>query len=144
MGHCSYFKECHIKKVIELNLGIEFCPSSNLLLTRMENLTEHHLKDWIQTLKCNEDEIMKRKKGKEVNAPLLSEVGYSINTDSTGWFYCDLTSENYDIAKALNLTIDDLKSLTRSAISSAFLSAEEKEKLLQSCNQITENSHHHV
>ena len=144
LGHCSYFKECHIKKAIELNLGIEFCPTSNLLLTRMENLTEHHLKDWIQTLKCKEDEIMKRKKGKEVNAPLLSEVGYSINTDSTGWFYCDLTSENYDIAKALNLTIDDLKSLTRSAISSAFLSAEEKEKLLQSCNQITENSHHHV
>ena len=25
LGHCSYFKECNIKKAIELNLGIEFC-----------------------------------------------------------------------------------------------------------------------
>ena len=110
----------------------------------MENLDEHYLKDWIQILKYKENEVSKRNKGKDVSTSLLSEVGYSINTDDAGWFYCDLTSENYDIATALNLTIDDLKSLTRSAISSAFASEEEKLKLLQSFNEITENNHHHV
>ena len=144
LGHCSFFKECHIKRAIELNLGIEFCPTSNLFLKRMENLDEHYLKDWIQLLKCKENKVSQRNEGEDVTASLLSEVGYSINTDDAGWFYCDLTSENYDIATALNLTIDDLKSLTRSAISSAFVPEEEKQKLLQSFKEITESNHHHV
>ena len=144
LGHCSFFKEYHIKRAIELNLGIEFCPTSNSFLKRMENLDEHYLKDWIQILKCEENEVSKRNEGEDISTSLLSEVGYSINTDDAGWFYCDLTSENYDIATALNLTIDDLKSLTRGAISSAFVSEEEKQKLLQSFNEITENNHHHL
>ena len=122
LGHCSFFKEYHIKRAIELNLGIEFCPTSNSFLKRMENLDEHYLKDWIQILKCKENEVSKRNEEEDISTSLLSEVGYSINTDDAGWFYCDLTSENYDIATALNLTIDDLKSLTRGAISSAFVS----------------------
>ena len=144
LGHCSFFKEYHIKRAIELNLGIEFCPTSNSFLKRMENLDEHYLKDWIQILKCKENEVSKRNEEEDISTSLLSEVGYSINTDDAGWFYCDLTSENYDIATALNLTIDDLKSLTRGAISSAFVSEEEKQKLLQSFNEITENNHHHL
>ena len=144
LGHCSFFKEYHIKRAIELNLGIEFCPTSNSFLKRMENLDEHYLKDWIEILKCKENEVSKRNEGEDISTSLLSEVGYSINTDDAGWFYCDLTSENYDIATALNLTIDDLKSLTRGAISTAFVSQEEKQKLLQSFNEITENNHHHL
>ena len=144
LGHCSFFKEYHIKRAIELNLGIEFCPTSNSFLKRMENLDEHYLKDWIQILKCKENEVSKRNEEEDISTSLLSEVGYSINTDDASWFYCDLTSENYDIATALNLTIDDLKSLTRGAISSAFVSEEEKQKLLQSFNEITENNHHHL
>ena len=144
LGHCSFFKECHIKRAIELNLGIEFCPTSNLFLKRMQNLDEHYLKDWIQILKYKENEFSKRNEREDVDTSLLSEVGYSINTDDAGWFYCDLTSENYDIATALNLTIDDLKSLTRSAISSAFVSDEEKQKLLENFLEITENNHHHM
>ena len=144
LGHCSFFKEYHIKRAIELNLGIEFCPTSNSFLKRMENLDEHYLKDWIQILKCKENEVSKRNEEEDISTSLLSEVGYSINTDDAGWFYCDLTSENYHIATALNLTIDDLKSLTRGAISSAFVSEEEKQKLLQSFNEITENNHHHL
>ena len=144
LGHCSFFKEYHIKRAIELNLGIEFCPTSDSFLKRMENLDEHYLKDWIQILKCKENEVSKRNEEEDISTSLLSEVGYSINTDDAGWFYCDLTSENYDIATALNLTIDDLKSLTRGAISSAFVSEEEKQKLLQSFNEITENNHHHL
>ena len=144
LGHCSFFKEYHIKRAIELNLGIEFCPTSNSFLKRVENLDEHYLKDWIQILKCKENEVSKRNEEEDISTSLLSEVGYSINTDDAGWFYCDLTSENYDIATALNLTIDDLKSLTRGAISSAFVSEEEKQKLLQSFNEITENNHHHL
>merc|ERR1712050_735748 len=65
----------------------------------LSSMEEHHFPDWWQ----KSDKIL-----------------LSINTDDICLFSCDLTSEVYVLAKAFDLTREDLINIQRQALESSF------------------------
>eukprot|EP00434_Breviolum_minutum_P024129 symbB.v1.2.021300.t1/scaffold1835.1/size99432/1 len=104
LGHVTYFPDHLRQRVLdgiyeEAGVGVEVCPTSNMVTKEISSLQEHHFLDW----------------WKKSDKVLLS-----INTDDVGLFSCDLSSEIFDLAQAFNLSRDDLIDIQRQAISSAF------------------------
>lgn len=106
LGHCCFLSDAHRQRVLAggfhkdgAAVGIELCPTSNLVTRELSDLKQHHFPDWWN----KSDKVL-----------------LSINTDDTGLFSCDLTSEVYDIAKVFELTKDDLIKIQRQAIQSSF------------------------
>merc|ERR1711971_1066785 len=82
-----------------MGVGIELCPTSNLVTRELQSLQQHHWPDWWK----KSDQVL-----------------LSINTDDTGLFSCTLSSEFFDIAQAFNLTRADLIDVQRQALQSSF------------------------
>eukprot|EP00812_Abedinium_dasypus_P012304 NODE_582_length_1462_cov_269.300640.p1 GENE.NODE_582_length_1462_cov_269.300640~~NODE_582_length_1462_cov_269.300640.p1 ORF type:complete len:382 (+),score=160.09 NODE_582_length_1462_cov_269.300640:52-1197(+) len=111
LGHVCFLPEDCRRRILEGEVGvvgIELCPTSNLVSRQLKDLKEHHLLDWWR---------------RSDNALV------SINTDDMGLFCCDLNSELYDIAQAFDLTLSDLAEMQRQALRSCF--HPEKERLLK-------------
>jgi len=116
LGHCIFPPQAFIDAIHAGGIhedggkiGIEICPTSNMVTGEMTQglRDEHHFPLWW-------------KKG---NGALIS-----INTDDTGLFLCDLSTELHDIAEAFDLTWDDLVDIQRMALESSF--HPQKDKLL--------------
>lgn len=116
LGHCIFPPQAFIDAIHAGGIhedggkiGIEICPTSNMVTGEMTQglRDEHHFPLWW-------------KKG---NGALIS-----INTDDTGLFLCDLSTELHDIAEAFDLTWDDLVDIQRMALESSF--HPHKDKLL--------------
>eukprot|EP00929_Paragymnodinium_shiwhaense_P059056 TRINITY_DN29562_c0_g1_i1.p1 TRINITY_DN29562_c0_g1~~TRINITY_DN29562_c0_g1_i1.p1 ORF type:complete len:399 (+),score=99.85 TRINITY_DN29562_c0_g1_i1:85-1281(+) len=114
LGHVIFPPQDFIDKILAGGIhedggaiGIELCPTSNLVTGEMTRglREEHHFPKWW-------------KKG---NGALIS-----INTDDTGLFLCDLSTELYDIAEAFDLTWDDLVDIQRMALESSFHPCKDK------------------
>jgi len=106
LGHCCFLSDNIREKILAGGIhkdggkmGIELCPTSNLVTRELTSLEGHHWPDWWQ----KSDQVL-----------------LSINTDDTGLFSCDLTSENHDMAKVFKLTRDNLIDIQRQALHSSF------------------------
>mmetsp|Transcript_20112 Transcript_20112/g.61022 ORF Transcript_20112/g.61022 Transcript_20112/m.61022 type:complete len:174 (-) Transcript_20112:90-611(-) len=85
---------------LALQVGIELCPTSNLVaMNEIPDLTHHHFPLWW---------------------PHGGEVSITVNTDDAGLFNCSLSSELRDIAEAFDLTWGDLVELEEHAIDASF------------------------
>lgn len=106
LGHVCYMHEAGRRRVFEgrpgdggAPIGIELCPTSNLVTRGLTSLADHHFRDWWR--------------GSE-------RVLLSINTDDVGLFSCDLTSELHDMAATFGLSREDLLEVQRQALRSSF------------------------
>lgn len=106
LGHCCFLADADRDRVLAGGIhedggavGIELCPTSNLVTRELGSLKEHHFPDW----------------WKKSDKVLLS-----INTDDTGLFSCDLSSEVRDLAEVFSLTRQDLIEIQRQALQSSF------------------------
>lgn len=111
LGHVTYLPDHQRQRVLDgiyedEGVGVEICPTSNMVTKEIQSLQDHHFLDW----------------WKKSDKVLLS-----INTDDVGLFSCDLSSEVHDLAQAFDLSRDDIVDIQRQAIQSAF--HPEKERL---------------
>jgi len=113
LGHCCFVPDDIRKKILAGGIhsnggkvGIEICPTSNLVTRELASMAGHHWPIW------QSDQIL-----------------LSINTDDAGMFTCDITSECHDIATAFNLTREDVIKVQREAVESSF--HPDKVKLLE-------------
>mmetsp|Transcript_498 Transcript_498/g.1773 ORF Transcript_498/g.1773 Transcript_498/m.1773 type:complete len:343 (-) Transcript_498:25-1053(-) len=97
LGHvCSLPKDV----TLPAGLGVELCPTSNLVAMQLDRLDDHHFPRYF------------------TNG--LQDALVSVNCDDRGLFNCSLTSEIVDLAAAFDLSLDDLIDLQRQAITSSF------------------------
>mmetsp|Transcript_112713 Transcript_112713/g.319268 ORF Transcript_112713/g.319268 Transcript_112713/m.319268 type:complete len:370 (-) Transcript_112713:365-1474(-) len=106
LGHCCFLPSGCRERLLAGGIhkdggaiGIELCPTSNMVTRELPSLAGHHFPDW----------------WRKSDGVLLS-----INTDDTGLFSCDLTSEVHDLAAAFGLTREDIVEIQRQAIRSSF------------------------
>ena len=134
-GHVCYLSDLNRRKVFQLakakrdgSIGVELCPTSNLITCGLESFAQHHLPFWFRREKSAEKEV------DEVVAAHSTEaapdtVAVSLNTDDTGLFSCDLTSEVGGMCDAFGLSGEELRRLQLNAIRSSFLRDDEKLEL---------------
>ncbi|CAE7267212.1 MAPDA [Symbiodinium sp. CCMP2592] len=104
LGHVTYLPDKCRQSVLhgifeDGGVGIEICPTSNMITKEIPSLEDHHFMDWWK----QSDKIL-----------------LSVNTDDVGLFSCDLSSEIYDLATAFRLSRQDVINIQRQAIRSAF------------------------
>ena len=92
-----------VKHIKDKAIHIEFCPTSNLLLTRFKNIENHPIKHAIQ-----------------------EGISFSINTDDPGPFCCDIGNEYSLVQKAFNLTEVDFSNILKNSLDAAFGSNQNK------------------
>ena len=96
-----------VKRLAKDKIALTVCPLSNLALKVVKNLEEHPLKTMLN-------------KGLMV----------TINSDDPAYFG-GYVNENYiEIAKALNLSEEDILTLVKNSFNASFLTKEEKENLI--------------
>lgn len=115
LGHCCFLPDDCREKVLAGGIhkdggpiGIELCPTSNLVTRELTSLEGHHFPCWWQ----KSDKVL-----------------LSINTDDTGLFSCNLSSEVHDLAKVFGLSRENLINIQQQAIQSSF--HPDKKKLMQ-------------
>ena len=86
-----------VKHIKDKAIHIEFCPTSNLLLTKYKNIIDHPIKHAIQ-----------------------EGIRFSINTDDPGPFCCDIEHEYSVVQKAFNLTEVDFSKILKHSLDAAF------------------------
>lgn len=97
-----------INYLIENNITIDVCPTSNICLGVYNDISEHPLPELV-------------KKGVKV----------TINSDDPPMFNTTLTNEYLTIVKAFNYTMNDLYNFNLNALNAAILSNKEKDELTQ-------------
>ena len=95
-----------VKEIIERNIVLETCPTSNIATKIYENYESHPVKKLFD-----------------------AGVKITVNSDDPPFFNASISGE-YEIMANLGLSEKDLISLTRNAIDSAFCDQVTKEKLL--------------
>jgi len=116
LGHVCFFPDACRRRVLAGGVhgdggavGIELCPTSNLVLRELSRMEEHHFLDWWQ----KSDKVL-----------------LSINTDDVGLFSCTLSSEVHGLATAFGLTRQDLVEIQRQALRASF--HPDKQRLIES------------
>ncbi len=94
-----------VKYIKEKSIHIEFCPTSNLLLTKLKDIEDHPIKHAIQ-----------------------EGISWGINTDDPGPFCCDIEHEYSLIQKAFSLSEADLLTILKNCLDAGF--SNNKGKLL--------------
>lgn len=97
-----------ISKIIENNISLEICPTSNIQTNVIKSRKKHPIKELIN-------------KGIKV----------TINTDNRTVSNTSLEKEYELLSKTFNFSKEDFKIFNKNALQSAFLSNEEKEELLK-------------
>lgn len=105
-----------IKKVIEKNILLEICPTSNIQTRCVNSYKEHPIKKLL-------------KKG----------IPISINTDNRTVSNTTLTVEYEHLINELAFTVEDIINTNKMAINHAFISNDEKYKLLNAYNNFLNN-----
>ena len=91
----------------ELNIILETCPTSNIATKIYENYNSHPVKKLYD-----------------------QGVKITVNSDDPPFFNASIAGE-YEIMKNLGLNDEELKSLTKNAIESAFCNEEDKKELFK-------------
>jgi len=105
LGHFNYFNDELFKKVHDLNIPIEMCPTSNKYTMYLKDYHDHHFIQYFKT-----------------KHPI------SLCTDDTVVFDTHLSAEYFNILKAFNLTQDEAKEIIKRSYECIF-DDETKEKL---------------
>ncbi|MFH0733514.1 MAG: adenosine deaminase [bacterium] len=111
-GNRSMEDEELLKVLAEKKMPLTVCPLSNLKLQVVTDLKNHPLKEMIN-------------KG----------LFITINSDDPAYFGGYINDNYSAIAKALNLTKEDLCMLAKNSFNASFLSVEEKEKMIQKVDE---------
>ncbi len=96
-----------VKRLAREKTGLTVCPLSNLALKVVDDLKNHPLK------------IMMEKR-----------LMVTINSDDPAYFGGYINENYIQIAKALDLTKEDITTLVKNSFNASFLTKEEKEKML--------------
>ncbi len=86
-----------VNHVKEHGIHLEFCPTSNMLLTRYKTIADHPIKN-----------------------AMAEGISFSINTDDPGPFCTDINREFTIVANAFNLTGADFEQIFQNSLSAAF------------------------
>ncbi len=99
IGHgLAIFRDPVLQKHVEDNqVHIEFCPTSNVLLTDIASIAEH-----------------------PIRIALERGMNFSVNTDDPGPFGCSMNSEFNMLHQSLGLTENDFERIFRNCLKSAF------------------------
>lgn len=110
LGHGMYAikYEDLIEKIIENDIVLEICPTSNVHTKAVDSIKEHPIY-----------ELYKK------------NVKVTVNTDNRTVSNITLTKEYEYLLDNFDLTIDNLLKMNKNAIMSAFLTKEEKQELLK-------------
>ena len=96
-----------VDQIKELNIVLETCPTSNIA-TKIYNSYDNH----------------------PVKKLFDQNVKITVNSDDPPFFNASIAGE-YEVMKNLGLSDNELKSLTKNAVQSAFCDQETKRKLLE-------------
>lgn len=94
-----------VKHIKEKAIHLEFCPTSNLLLTKYKNIKDHPIKLAIQ-----------------------EGIRFSINTDDPGPFCCSINHEYSVVQKAFKLAEVDFMKILQHSLDAAFATNKTKVK----------------
>lgn len=101
-----------IEKILEKDIVLEICPTSNLHTKAVESIKEHPIY-----------KLYKR------------GIKVTINTDNRTVSNITLTREYEVLLNSFDLDFEDLKLMNKNAIMSAFLNDEQKQELLKNINK---------
>jgi adenosine deaminase len=106
-----------VKRLVTGQIPLTVCPLSNIKLRGFESMEEHNLKR-------------------------LLDMGLrvTVNSDDPAYFGGYMTENYLAIQKALNLDMEDIRSLAQNAIHATFLEPMEKQKLLDELSDYFERS----
>jgi adenosine deaminase len=90
---------------------IEFCPTSNLLLTNHKNIRDHPIGKAIQ-----------------------EGISFSINTDDPGPFCCDIEQEYSMVQKAFKLSKAELHTVLKNSLDAGFADIQSKQRMIAKLN----------
>jgi len=106
LGHCCFVGEENAARIVgriaaddggsRWNLGVEMCPTSNMVTTQDSSLANHHFPRFWKKVPC------------------------SICTDDSGLFRCDLSAELHQIAACFGLGANCLRQMQRDAVAMSF------------------------
>jgi adenosine deaminase len=105
-GVNAIFSEHVMQKLLENEIHLEICPSSNLHFSLFETLQSHPIKTFYQR-----------------------GISMSINSDDPPFFSTNIGNEYQKIATELGFSSHDFDQINSMAIQHAFLDAENKQKL---------------
>jgi len=109
-GHTYFFSEEDVKKTIQANVPVEFCPSSAMCTLQLDDFKKVPWNNFYN--------------------PSNEEHFICINTDDTLVFGSDITQECFQTCLAFHLTPNDLKNIYLSTIDFIFESDQQlKENL---------------
>ena len=91
-----------VKHIKENRIHLEFCPTSNLCLTKYKRIEDHPLKH-----------------------ALAEGISFSINTDDPGPLCCDINHEYELVQKTFGLTEKDFDTIRENSLRAAFMPTEE-------------------
>jgi len=137
LGHVNYLTARQRQAVFERaagwaagggdGVGIELCPTSNMVLKRDPDLRNHHFPLWYRRrppAPASVEAPLPRKRDFSSIGDDLGDEGrgvlVSINSDDTGLFSTSLSEELLKIASAFDLTLADLLELQHAAAQSSF------------------------
>ena len=86
-----------VKYINENRVHLEFCPTSNLYLTKHKRIQDHPLKH-----------------------ALMEGISFSINTDDPGPLCCDINHEYELVQKTFRLTEEDFDTIRKNSLQAAF------------------------
>tara|TARA_R110002051_G_scaffold13808_1_gene45546 strand:+ start:6493 stop:7512 length:1020 start_codon:yes stop_codon:yes gene_type:complete len=94
-----------VKRLVEEKIPLTLCPTSNVALKVIEKMEEHPV-------------------AKMLNKGIVA----TIHSDDPAYFGGYMNENYYETAKALNLTLDQIRQLTVNAFEASWLNDEDKEK----------------
>ncbi len=105
IGHgLSMFDDIELVNYIKNNnIHVEFCPTSNLLLTDVKDIKKHPIKKALQ-----------------------HDIKFSINTDDPGPFCCDINNEFKIVKETFNLDCEHFKKIKENSLDASFARMKKK------------------
>jgi adenosine deaminase len=96
-----------LERLVKEQIPLTVCPLSNVRLRGFDSMEEHNLKRLLDLGVC-----------------------VTVNSDDPAYFGGYMTENYLAVQEALELSLDDLQQLAQNAVIAAFISQEEKQKLL--------------
>ena len=106
-----------VKRLVKEQIPLTVCPLSNVKLRGFESMENHNLKRLLNLGLC-----------------------VTVNSDDPAYFGGYMTENYLAVQKALNLDLEDIRSLAKNAIHATFLGQVEKHRLLDELDNYFEQS----
>lgn len=132
LGHVSHLAARHRQAVFEHwrlkkshKVGVELCPTSNMVAAELGDLRKHHFPLWYNRSEAVPDSALREvvhraSAGAPGGAGPEGAAFVSVGTDDVGLFSTTLSQEVHLLAQAFELTMEDVRELQLQAFESSF------------------------